>query len=171
MNFLYYIPIILGLNSSTFLKRFAGPYRFNHKWGGWDWGVGGGGCTTDGDMVAFLSSWSQQQQMHYFYFSMFSGSFGGIAARAGQRAEGKHVGFVGTTAGRNWPGSRFTSLKAQHEGSRAFRALPTLLIATPPSCLLLHTHMHTPSFTDLAWSVNWKHKTFFMSLQLAGLLK
>ena len=67
-----------------------------------------------------------RHQMLCFYFYVFARSFGGMVARAGQRAKAKYLGFEGTTAGRNKPGSRSTSLKTQQESSRAFLALHPL---------------------------------------------
>lgn len=79
---------------------------------------------TDGETFAFPSSWREQDTRCFaFLFNVFARTFGGMAARGGQRAKAKYLGFVGTTAGRNKPGSRSTSLKTQQESSRAFLAL------------------------------------------------
>lgn len=64
-----------------------------------------------------------RHQMLCFIFYVFAQSFGGMVARAGQRAKAKFFGFAGITAGWNKPGSRSTSLKTQQENSRAFLAL------------------------------------------------
>lgn len=79
------------------------------------------------------------------FFYAFTPSFGGMVAQAGQRAKAKYLGFVATTAGRNKPGSRSTSLKTQRESSRAFLALLPLSPSLHfPFCLSLHAQ-HTPS--------------------------
>lgn len=85
-------------------------------------------------------------QMLCFYFYMFAGSFGGMVARAEQRAKAKCLGFEGTTAGRDRPGSRSTSLKPQQESSRAFLALLLLSPSLHSSLLSVITHTaYTPS--------------------------
>lgn len=80
-----------------------------------------------------------RHQMLCFYFYVFARSFGGMVARAGQRAKAKYLGFVGTTAGRNKPGSRSTSLKTQQESSRAFLALHPLSPSLHSSLLSVTT--------------------------------
>lgn len=112
-------------------------------------------------MVAFLSSWSQQHSRCIAFISTCCvGHLEVWQPEQGQRAKGKYLGFVGTTAGRNWPSSRFTSLKTQHERSRVFWALPTLLIATPPSCLSLHAHIRLPS-PSLIWAIRGDYEECF----------
>lgn len=97
-----------------------------------------------------------RHQMLCFYFSVFAQSFGGMVARSGQRAKAKYLGFVGTTAVKNKPGSGSTSLKTQQESSRAFLALLLL----PPS---LHSSLLSVvrCNTRLSWSalviLSWKY--------------
>lgn len=96
---------------------------------------------------------TRQQMLCFYFFYVFTPSFGGMVAQAGQRAKAKYLGFVVTTAGRNKPGSRSTSLKTQRECSRAFLALlPLSPSLHSPFCLSLHTQ-HTPSPTG-----NWTYE-------------
>lgn len=90
--------------------------------------------------------WTRQQMLS-FYFSVFAQSFGGMVGREGQRAKAKYLGSAGTTAGRTRPGSRFTSLKTQHESNGAFLALPTLMITLllPPKGQYTLIHMAFPT--------------------------
>lgn len=82
------------------------------------------------------------------FFPVFARTFGGMVGREGQRAKAKYLGSAGTTAGRNRPGSRFTSLKTQHESSRAFLAHPVLMITLlllPPTGQYTLVHMPFPT--------------------------
>lgn len=81
-------------------------------------------AATDGETFGFPSSGREQGTRCFaFILRLFSQSFGDTVACAGQRAKAKYLGFAGTTAWGNKPGSGSTSLKAQQESIRAFLAL------------------------------------------------
>lgn len=60
-----------------------------------------------------------RHQMLGFDQYVFTWTFEGMMEREAQRAKAKYLGFVETTAGRNKPGNRSTSLKTQQDGDRA----------------------------------------------------
>lgn len=81
-------------------------------------------AATDGETFGFPSSGREQGTRCFaFILRLFAQSFGDTVACAGQRAKAKYLGFAGTTAWGNKPGSGSTSLKAQQESIRAFLAL------------------------------------------------
>lgn len=115
-------------------------------------------AATDGETFGFPSSGREQGTRCFaFILRLFAQSFGDTVACAGQRAKAKYLGFAGTTAWGNKPGSGSTSLKAQQESIRAFLVLllfsPSLhsshlAVITPGTSVCLHPRLKI-------WRVNF----------------
>lgn len=105
--------------------------------------------TTDGDVFAFPSSWSEQHNRCFaFIFSRVRSDIWRYGRQRRTKSQGQISWLCRDNSWGNRPGSRFTSLKTQHESSRAFLAHPVLMITLlllPPTGQYTLVHMPFPT--------------------------